>query len=176
MVRWHAVCFSRTVCLENIYVKVGCLINLTNSVFVLVMCVHRAKLTLFRMNSSKSIMAVVASPSVSGGEPTSISEFQWSGGVHFVLNCKLDAAWSLQRDFLGLTKWVPDISICTLDDGEPNAVGCLRYCKGSGTTWVHERLLEFDDATRFMSYRMEDNHFVFPQGFQNYVSTVQVRN
>jgi hypothetical protein len=140
------------------------------------MCVHRAKLTLFRMNSSKSIMAVVASPSVSGGEPTSISEFQWSGGVHFVLNCKLDAAWSLQRDFLGLAKWVPNISICTLDNGEPNAVGCLRYCKGSGTTWVHERLLELDDATRFMSYRMEGNHFIFPQGFQNYASTVQVRN
>lgn len=53
----------------HIYVKVGCLIYLIDSIFVLVMCICKTKLTLFRTNSSKSLMAVVASPSVSGGYP-----------------------------------------------------------------------------------------------------------
>lgn len=126
-------------------------------------------------NSNKA-MAVIATPAetMSSEESSSVAKYKWSGGVHMVLNCKVDAAWRVQGDFLGLTKWVPNISICRLDEGEANKVGCLRYCKGSQGTWVHERLLEFDDAHHYMSYRMEDNHFVFPQGFQYYVSKVQV--
>ena len=94
--------------------------------------------------------------------------------MDIVLNCNLGAAWSLQSDFMALPSWVPTITVSRLLEGEPNAVGCLRYCKGSSTTWVHERLLELDHANHFMSYRMEDNHFVFPEGFQGYVAKVQV--
>ncbi len=43
-----------------------------------------------------------------------------------------------------------------------------------GTSWVYERLLEFDDHNMYMSYRMESNHFVFSKGFQGYVSKVRV--
>jgi len=99
---------------------------------------------------------------------------KWTGGVHLLLNCNLDAAWRLQSDFMGLPKWVPTISVSRLVEGEANAVGCLRYCKGSGTIWVRERLLEMDEAKHYMSYRMEENHFVFPQGFQGYVAKVQL--
>jgi len=76
---------------------------------------------------------------------------------------------------MGLPKWVPTISVNRLVEGEANVVGCLRYYKGSGTIWVRERLLEMDEAKHYMSYRMEENHFVFPQGFQGYVAKVQVR-
>ncbi|KAG0624721.1 hypothetical protein M758_3G269100 [Ceratodon purpureus] len=132
----------------------------------------RGALTATSTNSSEN-MAVIAE-SMSSNEYASISRFKWSGGVNLVLNCNLNAAWSLQADFLGLSNWVPSVSVCRLVDGEPNAVGCLRYCKGSGTTWVHERLLEFDNANHYMSYRMEDNHFVFPEGFKGYVAKVQL--
>ena len=101
---------------------------------------------------------------------------KWSGGVHLVLNCPVEAAWAIQSDFLGLTKWVPTVSISECVEGENNIPGCLRYCKGTGTTWVHERLLEFDNAHKCMSYRMEKNQFVFRDGFQNYVSKVKVKN
>lgn len=99
---------------------------------------------------------------------------KWTGGVHLVLNCNLDAAWSLLSDFMGLPKWAPTITVSRLVEGEANAVGCVRFCKGGSTTWVHERLLELDEAKHYMSYRMEENHFVFPQGFQGYVAKVQL--
>lgn len=101
---------------------------------------------------------------------------KWSGGVHLVLDCPVEAAWAIQSDFVGLTKWVPTISICKCVEGENNELGCLRHCKGTGTTWVFERLLEFDNAHKYMSYRMEKNHFVFRDGFQGYISKVKVKN
>lgn len=99
---------------------------------------------------------------------------KWSGGVHVVLDCDLEAAWKLQSDFLGLKLWAPIIAECYLLENEPNSVGCLRYVKGSDSFWVHERLLEIDHDSHYMSYRMEDNHFVFPHGYQGYVAKVRV--
>jgi hypothetical protein len=107
-----------------------------------------------------------------------MSQHKWRGGVELVLNCDVDAAWRLQADFLGLCKWVPGVTVCEQRGREDaNAVGCLRYCESrGGSTWVNERLLEFDHAKRYMSYRMEDNHFVFPEGFQGYVAKVQLED
>ncbi|CAM6016938.1 unnamed protein product [Sphagnum balticum] len=101
-------------------------------------------------------------------------ERKWSGGVELTLECPVKSAWALQSDFVGLHKWVPTVRKCELVEGENKKVGCLRYCKG--TSWVYERLLEFDDHNMYMSYRMESNHFVFPKGFQGYVSKVRLRD
>lgn len=91
-----------------------------------------------------------------------------------MLDCDLEAAWKLQSDFLGLKLWAPIIAECYLLENEPNSVGCLRYVKGSDSFWVHERLLEIDHDSHYMSYRMEDNHFVFPHGYQGYVAKVRL--
>lgn len=99
-------------------------------------------------------------------------ERKWSGGVELTLDCPVKSAWALQSDFAGLHKWVPTVRKCELVEGENKKVGCLRYCIGN--SWVYERLLEFDDHNMYMSYRMESNHFVFPKGFQGYVSKVRV--
>jgi hypothetical protein len=88
-------------------------------------------------------------------------ERKWSGGVELTLECPVKSAWALQSDFAGLHKWVPTVRKCELVEGENKKVGCLRYCKG--TSWVYERLLEFDDHNMYMSYRMESNHFAFPK-------------
>jgi hypothetical protein len=101
---------------------------------------------------------------------------KWTGGVELILSCPVESAWAVQSDFLGLQKWAPNILLCELVEGENKKVGCLRHCVGTGTTWVHERLLQFDDDNMYMSYRMEQNHFIFPKGFQGYHSTVQVHN
>ncbi len=101
---------------------------------------------------------------------------KWTGGVELTLSCPVESAWAVQSDFLGLHKWAPNILLCELVEGENKKVGCLRHCVGTGTTWVHERLLQFDDDNMYMSYRMEQNHFIFPKGFQGYHSTVQVHN
>lgn len=101
---------------------------------------------------------------------------KWTGGVELTLSCPVESAWAVQSDFLGLHKWAPNILLCELVEGENKKVGCLRHCVGTGTTWVHERLLQFDHDNMYMSYRMEQNHFIFPKGFQGYHSTVQVYN
>ncbi len=101
---------------------------------------------------------------------------KWTGGVELTLSCPVESAWAVQSDFLGLHKWAPNILLCELVEGENKKVGCLRHCVGTGTTWVHERLLQFDHDNMYMSYRMEQNHFIFPKGFQGYHSTVQVHN
>lgn len=101
---------------------------------------------------------------------------KWTGGVELTLSCPVESAWAVQSDFLGLQKWAPNIHLCELVEGENKKVGCLRHCVGSGTIWVRERLLQFDDDNMYMSYRMEQNNFVFPKGFQGYHSTVQVHN
>lgn len=99
-------------------------------------------------------------------------ERKWSGGVELTLDCPVKSAWALQSDFAGLHKWVPTVRKCEVVEGENKKVGCLRYCIGN--SWVYERLLEFDDDNMYMSYRMESNQFVFPKGFQGYVSKVRV--
>ncbi|CAM6063594.1 unnamed protein product [Sphagnum tenellum] len=101
-------------------------------------------------------------------------ERKWSGGVELTLDCPVKSAWALQSDFAGLHKWVPTVRKCELVEGENKKVGCLRYCIGN--SWVYERLLEFDDHNMYMSYRMESNRFVFPKGFQGYVSKVRLRD
>ncbi|XP_024387718.1 uncharacterized protein [Physcomitrium patens] len=121
-----------------------------------------------------SLPSSEVSPQDKSEESTQPSKERWSGGVHLTLDCNVDAAWSLQSDFLGLVKWVPTISICSHEAGPYNDVGCVRYCKGSGTTWVYERLLEMDHAQKYMSYIMEKNQFVFRDGFQDYIAKVQL--
>ena len=99
---------------------------------------------------------------------------KWNGGVHLVLDCHVEAAWAILSDYLGITKWVPIVSICSCVEGENKKPGCVRYCKVTGTSYAYERLLEIDDAHKYMSYQMEKNQFVFPEGFQGYVAKVKV--
>ncbi len=112
----------------------------------------------------------------SSGMEAQQQQEKWTGGVELTLSCPVESAWAVQSDFLGLHKWAPNVLLCEPLEGENKKVGCLRHCVGTGTTWVHERLLQFDDDNMYMSYRMEQNNFVFPKGFQGYHSTVQVHN
>jgi hypothetical protein len=112
----------------------------------------------------------------SSGMEAQQQQEKWTGGVELTLSCPVESAWAVQSDFLGLHKWAPNVLLCEPLEGENKKVGCLRHCVGTGTTWVHERLLQFDDDNMYMSYRMEQNNFVFPKGFQGYHSTVQVQD
>jgi hypothetical protein len=123
---------------------------------------------------TSALPSIEVSPQDKSEESTQPPKERWSGGVHLTLDCSVDAAWSLQSDFLGLVKWAPTISICSHEAGPYNDVGCVRYCKGSGTTWVYERLLEMDHAQKYMSYIMEKNQFVFRDGLQDYIAKVQL--
>ncbi|CAM6046703.1 unnamed protein product [Sphagnum compactum] len=131
--------------------------------------------------NSEAIRAVgdssgLSSSHIIGMEAQQQQQEKWTGGVELTLSCPVESAWAVQSDFLGLHKWAPNILVCELVEGENKKVGCLRHCVGTGTTWVHERLLQFDDDNMYMSYRMEQNHFIFPKGFQGYHSTVQLQD
>ncbi|CAM6024014.1 unnamed protein product [Sphagnum balticum] len=126
--------------------------------------------------NSEAIRAVGDSSGMEAQQQQPQQQEKWTGGVELTLSCPVESAWAVQSDFLGLQKWAPNILVCELVEGENKKVGCLRHCVGTGTTWVRERLLQFDDDNMYMSYRMEQNHFVFPKGFQSYHSTVQLRD
>jgi hypothetical protein len=139
----------------------------------------RQRLTAAARPNSEAIRAAGDSSGMEADQEQEAQQQQqekWTGGVELTLSCPVESAWAVQSDFLGLHKWAPNILLCELVEGENKKVGCLRHCVGTGTTWVHERLLQFDDDNMYMSYRMEQNHFIFPKGFQGYHSTVQVHN
>ncbi|KAH8964054.1 hypothetical protein BDL97_04G043800 [Sphagnum fallax] len=139
----------------------------------------RQRLTAAARPNSEAIRAAGDSSGMEADQEQEAQQQQqekWTGGVELTLSCPVESAWAVQSDFLGLHKWAPNILLCELVEGENKKVGCLRHCVGTGTTWVHERLLQFDDDNMYMSYRMEQNHFIFPKGFQGYHSTVQLQD
>ncbi|XP_068641981.1 lachrymatory-factor synthase-like [Aristolochia californica] len=106
-------------------------------------------------------------------KPTAKWEGKAAGKVNGV---SADKVWSLVEDYGNVHKWLPTIDATTVVEGEPGKLGCVRRCSGPPApgsetpTFTNEKLVEFDPATRTLSYRVLDNNI----GFGDFVATWKV--
>ncbi|KAG9449132.1 hypothetical protein H6P81_009097 [Aristolochia fimbriata] len=102
---------------------------------------------------------------------------KWEGkAVGKVSGVSADQVWSQVEDFGNVHKWLPTIDSTSLVEGEPGKLGCVRRCSGPPApgsdvpTFTNEKLVEFDPATRTLSYRVLENNI----GFGDFVATWKV--
>ncbi|MCA0431878.1 MAG: SRPBCC family protein [Proteobacteria bacterium] len=88
-----------------------------------------------------------------------------------ILKAPIEAVWSIVRDFNGLPKWAPAVSVSKIEGGlDADVVGCVRsfYLHDGGH--VRERLLMLDDARYTLAYNFEKPAFPV----KNYIATMRL--
>jgi uncharacterized protein YndB with AHSA1/START domain len=88
-----------------------------------------------------------------------------------ILNAPVETVWSLVRDFNGLPSWAPAIAKSKIEGGiDADVVGCVRSFYTHDGGHIRERLLELDDANRFMTYNFEKPAFPV----KHYIATLRL--
>uniref|UniRef100_A0A0C9S7S2 TSA: Wollemia nobilis Ref_Wollemi_Transcript_12879_957 transcribed RNA sequence n=1 Tax=Wollemia nobilis TaxID=56998 RepID=A0A0C9S7S2_9CONI len=94
---------------------------------------------------------------------------RWSGLVRRAIKSPPEIVWKLSADFLGAIKYAEMIDTCELVEGEKNAVGCVRFCKGPELE-TKEKLIAIDPLNRCYTYTITDNNL----GLEGYKATFQL--
>jgi hypothetical protein len=69
-----------------------------------------------------------------------------------VIDAAPDEVWAIAGDFLGLPRWFPPIESARLLLGRNNEVGCIRELRRRNGTKVEEKLLDYSQSDRTMTY------------------------
>ncbi|XP_057813903.2 lachrymatory-factor synthase-like [Cryptomeria japonica] len=79
--------------------------------------------------------------------------------------------WKLSADFVNVQKYGAHLIACEHVEGEINAVGCVRLCRGP-ELWAKEKLVAIDPLNYSYTYQVIDCNF----GIEGYTSTFNVEN
>ena len=92
--------------------------------------------------------------------------------VSSVIDAPIDQVWARIRDFNGLPGWHPRMTESQIEDGKAaSEIGCVRNFKTVTGATIRERLLEFSDANRLVSYSI----VATPQPITNHTASLQLR-
>lgn len=94
---------------------------------------------------------------------------KWRGTASGVVSAPVDRVWELVSATCRLREWMPMVESCTAVAGDEGVPGYVRLVRGglmfpqqlqqqASSSWVRERLVAMDHASRSYTYLMEDGN------------------
>ncbi|XP_066389285.1 lachrymatory-factor synthase-like [Miscanthus floridulus] len=94
---------------------------------------------------------------------------KWRGTASGVVSAPVDRVWELVSATSRLREWMPMVESCTAVAGDEGVPGYVRLVRGglmfpqqlqqqASSSWVRERLVAMDHASRSYTYLMEDSN------------------
>ena len=97
-------------------------------------------------------------------------DLMWKGVCEWTLKAPIEKVWDFIGDFLIVRNWATTLlESCTLVEGVPQEIGCVRLCIGNAYVdenrtplKVFEKLLELDNSNHVISYEVtKSNNPIF---------------
>lgn len=91
--------------------------------------------------------------------------------ISSVIDAPIEQVWERVRDFNGLPSWHPRMVESEIEGGKPaTEIGCVRKFKVASGATIREKLVEFSDGDRAVTYSIIEH----PAPISNHSSTLKL--